>query len=180
MCAAGRALRASPGLAVQRQPRSGKAAAAPPVPCGSEEKSWLRGSSSAKSWGCSGCGIAPLPARGSQGWGTRCRQVSAPGLLLTLFKVMFLFRALKRYLQQKPIILTRLNLSRAARCRGSILHSRSNIYMLMVCGLGRKLPEMHNKFEDKVHNKFEDKVAVQCESFLGSISFSLLNSFPSI
>lgn len=76
------------------------------------------------------------------------------------------------YLQQKPIILTRLNLSRAARCRGSILHSRSNIYVLMGCGLGRKLPEMHNKFEDKV--------AVQGESFLGSISFSLLNSFPSI
>lgn len=42
----------------------------------------------------------------------------------------------------------------------------------MVCGLGRKLPEMHNKFEDKV--------TVKAESFLGFVSFFLLNLFPSI
>lgn len=36
---------------------------------------------------------------------------------------MFLFIALEMYLQQKPIILTQLNLGRAARCQGSILHS---------------------------------------------------------
>lgn len=136
--AAGRALRASPAPAVQRQPGSGRANAASLVPWGSEEESWPRRGSSPESWGRSGCRSAPLPACASRG-PKQYRQVSLAGWLLTLFKVMFLFIALEMYLQQKPIILTQLNLSSAARCQGCLLHSL--LKRLHPCGLwARKKP----------------------------------------
>lgn len=85
-------------------------------------------------------------------------------LLLPLFKGIFLFTALEMYLQPKLLMLAQLHLTEQCAVRAACSPC-SSVPMRMVCGLGRKLPEMYHKFEDKV--------TVKTERFLGFISLFL-------